>query len=160
MNDPVGAGLVATLAHPGGNVTGFTPAEFSIGGKLLELLKEIAPSAGQVGALLDPGLSDQIGMWHAMEAAAPSAGVQLLQLPVQDRNAIERAIDELAATMRYHDTNQGQCPLWVANYGQSPVRSTEVTASFLLPLNPCQGARGASAWRSGSLEICINPTKG
>jgi putative ABC transport system substrate-binding protein len=100
VNDPVGAGLVATLAHPGGNVTGFTPAEFSIGGKLLELLKEIAPSVVQVGVLLDPGLSDQIGMWHAMEVAAPSAGVQLLQLPVQDRNGIERSIDGLAATSR------------------------------------------------------------
>src|SRR4029077_18440048 len=95
VNDPVGAGLVATLAHPGANVTGFTPAEFSIGGKLLELLKEIAPGVGQVGVLLDPGLSDQTGMWHAMEQVATSAGVQLRQFSVRDRGAVEREINEL-----------------------------------------------------------------
>jgi putative tryptophan/tyrosine transport system substrate-binding protein len=97
VNDPVGAGLVATLARPGGNVTGFTPAEFSIGGKLLELLKELAPRVRQVGAVLDPGLTDQIGMWHAMQTVAPSAEVQLRQLDVRDHTALDGMIDRFAA---------------------------------------------------------------
>lgn len=100
VNDAVGAGLVATLARPGGNITGFTPTEFSIAGKLVELLKEIAPSVAQVGVLLDPGLADQTGMWTAMQAVAPSAGVQLRQLSVQDFGAIEFAIGGFAATSK------------------------------------------------------------
>ena len=63
VNDPVGAGIVATLARPGGNVTGFTPSEFSIGGKMLEVLRGLMPSIVRVGVLLDPGLTDQTGMW-------------------------------------------------------------------------------------------------
>lgn len=97
VNDPVGAGLVATLARPGGNITGFTPAEFSIGGKLLELLKEIAPGVKQVGVMLDPALTDQSGMWHAMSLAAPSTGVQLQQLTVQGNAGLEALIERFAA---------------------------------------------------------------
>jgi putative ABC transport system substrate-binding protein len=97
VNDAVGAGLVATLARPGGNVTGFTPTEFSIAGKLVELLKEIAPKVAQVGVLLDPRLADQTGMWNAMQGVASSAGVQLRQLSVQDSRAIEAAISGFAA---------------------------------------------------------------
>ncbi|HEY1475736.1 MAG TPA: ABC transporter substrate-binding protein [Pseudolabrys sp.] len=98
VNDPVDTGLVATLARPGGNVTGFTPAEFSIGGKSLELLKELAPNMRQVGVVLDAGLTDQIGMWRTIVAAAPSAGVQLRQLVVQDHAALDGLIDNFAAT--------------------------------------------------------------
>jgi putative ABC transport system substrate-binding protein len=97
VNDPVGAGLVTTLARPGGHVTGFTPAEFSIGGKLLELLKEIAPGVTEVGAMLDVGLTDQTGMWAAMEAAAPTVGVRVAQLAVPDVAAVEGTIGAFAA---------------------------------------------------------------
>jgi putative ABC transport system substrate-binding protein len=84
VNDPVGAGLVETLARPGGNVTGFTPSEFSIGGKMLEVLRDLASDVKQVGVILDTKLSDQIGMWIAMEAVAPSLGLRLRQLSIPD----------------------------------------------------------------------------
>jgi putative tryptophan/tyrosine transport system substrate-binding protein len=84
VNDPVGAGLVETLARPGGNVTGFTPSEFSIGGKMLEVLRDLASDVKRVGVILDAKLSDQIGMWTAMEAVAPSLGLRLQQLSVPD----------------------------------------------------------------------------
>ena len=84
VNDPVGAGLVETLARPGGNVTGFTPSEFSIGGKMLEVLRDLASDVKRVGVVLDAKLSDQIGMWTAMEAVAPSLGLRLQQLSVPD----------------------------------------------------------------------------
>jgi len=87
VNDPVGAGLVETLARPGGNVTGFTPSEFSIGGKMLEVLRDLATGVGQVGVILDTKLSDQTGMWTAMEAVAPSLGLRLQQLGVPDNPA-------------------------------------------------------------------------
>ena len=84
VNDPVGAGLVETLARPGGNVTGFTPSEFSIGGKMLEVLRDLASNVKQVGVILDAKLSDQIGMWVAMEAVASSLGLRLQQLSLPD----------------------------------------------------------------------------
>ena len=62
VNDPVGAGLVKTLARPGGSATGFTPTEFSIGGKMLEVLRDLVPDVKQVGVVLDPKLSEQTGM--------------------------------------------------------------------------------------------------
>jgi putative ABC transport system substrate-binding protein len=97
VNDPVGAGLVETLARPGGNVTGFTPTEFSIGGKMLEVLRDLIPYVGQVGVILDPKLSDQTGMWSAMEGVAPSLGLLLQQLASPDDFAdIENPISSFA----------------------------------------------------------------
>src|SRR6516225_3876027 len=72
ISDPLGSGLVASLAHPGGNITGFTPSEFSIHGKLLEMLKEVAPDVTRVAVLLSPEQIPQAGMWRAIEALAPT----------------------------------------------------------------------------------------
>ena len=96
ISDPLGSGLVASLAHPGGNITGFTPSEFSIHGKLLEMLKEVAPDVTRVAVLLSPEQIPQAGMWHAIEALAPNFRVQLTAAPVRDAAEIERAVDGLA----------------------------------------------------------------
>jgi putative ABC transport system substrate-binding protein len=96
VNDPVDAGVVASLAHPGGSVTGLTPAEFSVAGKMLEVLKEVAPGMQRVGVLLDTMLTDQIGMWNAMQAGAPSIGVQVKQLSLRDLPDIEHVIANFA----------------------------------------------------------------
>jgi ABC-type uncharacterized transport system substrate-binding protein len=96
INDPLGAGVVTSLARPGGNITGFTPTEFSVGGKWLGLLKEIAPEVAQAGAILDTGLSDQVGMWRAMEAAAPPLRMRVVQLAMPSPAEIESAIDGFA----------------------------------------------------------------
>jgi putative ABC transport system substrate-binding protein len=97
VNDPVGAGLVDSLAQPGRTLTGFSPAEFSLGGKLVELLKEIAPRTESVGALLDPTLTDQAGMWQTMQNAASTARVRLKQLNSANAASIEQAIAEFAS---------------------------------------------------------------
>ena len=68
--DPVGAGFVASLARPGGNATGFTPFEYSLSGKWLELLKEIAPSVTRVAVLRDPAIATGIGQFGAIQAVA------------------------------------------------------------------------------------------
>ena len=86
--DPVGSGFVASLAHPGGNITGFTPAEFSMYGKALEVLKEAAPHV-----TWNPEQKPQSGMWQAVEAAAPTLRVQLTKAEVRNAAEIERAID-------------------------------------------------------------------
>ncbi len=76
--DPVGAGYVASLARPGGNTTGFTAFEYSLSGKWLELLKEIAPNLTRVAILRDPALAAGIGQFAAIQAMAPSSlGVEL-----------------------------------------------------------------------------------
>ncbi len=83
--DPVGSGIVESLSQPGGNVTGFTNYEYSIGPKWLELLKEIAPK--QVGILRDPTNVAEIGMLGAIETAGPQLGVEFR--PVDTRTAAE-----------------------------------------------------------------------
>src|SRR5215467_9308259 len=92
--DPVGSGLVASLAHPGGNPTGFVAFEFSLSAKLLELLKEIAPGVNRVAVLRDPTVPAGSGGFAAIQTAAPSFGVELTAVDVQSADAIERGITE------------------------------------------------------------------
>jgi putative ABC transport system substrate-binding protein len=94
--DPVGSGFVASLAHPGSNITGFTPAEFSMYGKSLEVLKEVAPQVTRVAVMLNPEQEPQSGMWRAVEAAAPTFKVQLTKVGVRNAAEIERAMDGFA----------------------------------------------------------------
>jgi putative ABC transport system substrate-binding protein len=90
--DPVGAGLVASLARPGGNATGFTSYEFSTSGKLLELLKEIAPGVTRVVVIRDATAAAGLGGFAAIQTAAPSFGVELFPVGVRDAAEIERGI--------------------------------------------------------------------
>jgi len=95
--DPVGAGFVARLARPGGNATGFTPFEYSLSGKWLELLKEIAPNLTRIAILRDPAIATGIGQFAAIQAmASPSLGVELSPIDVRDGGKIERDIVALA----------------------------------------------------------------
>jgi putative ABC transport system substrate-binding protein len=94
--DPVGAGFVASLARPGGNLTGFTVAEFSLFGKLVEVLKEIAPQVMRVAVLLHPDQVPQTRMFQAVEAAAKSIGVQVTAAGARDSATVERAVNEFA----------------------------------------------------------------
>src|SRR5207244_730200 len=77
INDPVGSGFVASLSRPGGNITGFTPGEFSMYRKYPELLKEIAPSITRAAVMLNLEQSPQVGIWREIEAGAPLVGVQV-----------------------------------------------------------------------------------
>jgi ABC-type uncharacterized transport system substrate-binding protein len=90
LPDPVGAGYVASLAKPGGNASGFTPWEFSIGTKWLELLKQIAPAVTRVAIARDPAITAGIGLWGAIQSVAPSFGVELIPLGLRGAAEIER----------------------------------------------------------------------
>jgi putative tryptophan/tyrosine transport system substrate-binding protein len=96
LNDPVGSGLVASLAHPGGNITGFTPAEFSMGGKMLEVLKDVAPHVSRVAVMLAPEQVPALMTLRAIEAVAPSIAVKVTTAGVHDAADIERAIAAIA----------------------------------------------------------------
>ena len=94
--DPVGAGFVASLAHPGGNITGFINFDYSIGGKFMELLKEIAPRVRHAVVLRDAGDPAGIGQWAAIQTSAPSFGVELRPVDVRDASEIERGLTAFA----------------------------------------------------------------
>jgi putative ABC transport system substrate-binding protein len=94
--DPVGDGLVASLARPSGNATGFTVFEFSLGGKWLELLKQVAPGVTRVAVLRDSSNPSGMGLFGAIQAAAPSLGIELRPADVDDPDVIERAISAFA----------------------------------------------------------------
>ena len=94
--DPVGAGFVASLARPGGNATGFTMYEYGMSGKWLELLKQIAPRVTRAAVLRDPAIASGIGQFGAVQAVAPSLGVELSPVDVRDAGEIERAVTAFA----------------------------------------------------------------
>jgi putative ABC transport system substrate-binding protein len=94
--DPVGAGFVASLARPGGNATGFTMFEYGMSGKWLELLKQIAPGVTRAAVLRDPAIASGIGQFGAVQAVAPSLGVELSPVDVRDAPEIERAVTAFA----------------------------------------------------------------
>jgi putative ABC transport system substrate-binding protein len=94
--DPVGAGFVASLSRPGGNATGFTMFEYGMSVKWLELLKEIAPRVSRAAVLRDPTIASGIGQFGAVQAAAPSLGVELSPVDVHEEREIERAVTAFA----------------------------------------------------------------
>jgi putative tryptophan/tyrosine transport system substrate-binding protein len=94
--DAVGAGLVDSLARPGGNATGFISFGYDIGGKWLELLKEIAPHATRVAVLRDPALTAGVGQWSAIQTAARSFGMEATPISLSDARELERAISNFA----------------------------------------------------------------
>ncbi len=99
VTDPVGQGLVANLARPGGNVTGFTNFEFAIGGKWLQTLKEIAPAVTRVAVVFNPQTAPYAGaLLRPIEAAAAKLAVASMALPAVDAAAIEAAITAFART--------------------------------------------------------------
>jgi putative ABC transport system substrate-binding protein len=94
--DPVGAGFVDSLAQPGGNATGVMLFEFSMSGKWLEILKEIAPGVTRAAVLRDPALTAGGGQLGAIQGAALSLGVELSPVNVRDAGEIERAVTAFA----------------------------------------------------------------
>ena len=99
--DPVGSGIVATLARPGGNTTGFTQFEYSLSGKWPEVLKELAPQITRLGVLREAGAAG-VGQWAIIQAVAQSLGVELSSINVRDSAEIEHAVTAFA-----RDSNGG-----------------------------------------------------
>jgi len=98
VTDPVGRGYVASLAQPVRNATGFTSFEFGMGGKWLEVLKEIAPRMTRAAVLRDPAITAGIGYLAAIHALAPSIGVQVIPVDVRTTSEIERAVVAFSRT--------------------------------------------------------------
>jgi putative tryptophan/tyrosine transport system substrate-binding protein len=96
VGDPVGAGYVDSLARPGGNATGFMNYEYSLSGKWLELLKQIAPGVTRVAVLRDPAAPTGMGQFGVIQAMAPTLRVEVIPVNVRDAGEIERAVAAFA----------------------------------------------------------------
>jgi putative ABC transport system substrate-binding protein len=94
--DPVGGGLVESLAHPGGNATGFMQFDYSLTGKWLELLKEISPTTTRAAVIRDPSTGSGIGQFAVIQSVAPSVGIDVTPINARDAGEIERAIGAFA----------------------------------------------------------------
>jgi putative tryptophan/tyrosine transport system substrate-binding protein len=97
VNDPVGGGLVVSLARPGGNITGFGFTEYGFSEKWLELLKQIAPSIMRVTILFDPNAAGGLGQMGSLQSAANLLKVELTPIDVSDARSLERLISEFAS---------------------------------------------------------------
>jgi len=96
--DPVGSGLVERLSRPGGNATGFMQFEYSLCGKWVELLKQIAPGVTRAGVLRDPTLTAGIGQFAVIQAVAPAVGIEVSPINLQDAGQLERALTTFAGS--------------------------------------------------------------
>ena len=98
VTDRVGGGHIESMAHPGGNATGFAASEYALGGKWLELLKEIAPSMRRTAVLRDPALTIGIGQFAVIQSVAPALGLEVTAIDLRDASDIEPAVTAFAGT--------------------------------------------------------------
>ena len=104
----VGAGFVGSLARPGGNATGFMQFEYSLSGKWLELLKQIAPGLTRTAVLRDAALTAGVGQFAVIQAVAPSVGVDVSAINLRDAGEIERAVAAFARSANGGDLDGGR----------------------------------------------------
>ena len=115
--DPVAVGFVANLTRPDSNITGFTLGEFSLGGKMLELLKKLAPQIDHAAIMLNPNQPPHVSMLHAIEAVAPALGMRSTAVPAREAGDIDSAI-ETAARERNGGLVVLPSPVYVAHREQ------------------------------------------
>jgi putative ABC transport system substrate-binding protein len=126
VSDPVGGGFVESLAHPGGNITGFTNFEPEMGGKWLQTLKEMAPAVENVAVVLHPQTSAHAGFLRTAEAASVALGIKVTSLGVHNSNEIESAITQFALVPKGglivapHPVTRGKLTIDLATHHRLP----------------------------------------
>jgi putative tryptophan/tyrosine transport system substrate-binding protein len=129
VTDPLGQGLVASLSHPGGNITGFSVFEFSLGGKWLETLKQIAPGVRRVTAIFNPETAPYYGLYlQSIIAAEAALAVETVAAPVHGETDIENVIRKIAS-----EPGSGLFVLPDSHNVVHRKRIIELTAKFRLP---------------------------
>jgi len=118
VTDPVGAGFIDSLAHPGGNATGLLLFEYSISGKWLELLKEIAPRVTRAAVIPDAAPTAGTGQFGVVQSVAPSVGMEVGTINVRDAAEIEPAIAAFARTADANMRRSGTDELWIRHCGR------------------------------------------
>jgi putative ABC transport system substrate-binding protein len=137
-SDPIGSGFAASLTHPGGNITGFTNVESTVGGKWVELLKEIAPHTTHVALLFNPATAPPVQFYlPSIQAAATSFAIQVSTAPVHATDGIEDVIATLARDPgggliivpdTFNLTNRGLIIALAARYGVPVVSNNPIFA--------------------------------
>jgi putative ABC transport system substrate-binding protein len=94
--DPVGAGFVESLAHPGGNATGFMQFDYSLSGKWLEMLKQVAPTITRAGVIRDAAVTSGIGQFAVIQSVASSLGVDVVPISAREEREIESGVAKIA----------------------------------------------------------------
>ena len=150
VSDPIGAGFVQTLTRPGGNATGFVNIEGSLGGKWVEVLKEVAPGISRAAMMFNPKTSPQTGYYReSLEAAASSLAVEILRSPVGDRDEIQKVMTGLGqesecgpnrCSRRFHCCTSPA--RFDYNVGGPPSYSSRLFYSTI-----CKGGRPHLLWR-------------
>ena len=149
--DPVKQGFVASLRKPGGNLTGFSLFEFSLGGKWLGLLKDVVPGLARVAVMFNPETSPQTKFFmSAIEAEAPSLGVQVIPLPVKSFAEIEPALANLSA-----QSNIGLIPLPDIFLDMNAPQIAELVSRYRVPTI----GNIARGWKNDVLMIYGNDVK-
>jgi len=129
VTDPLGQGLVASLSHPGANITGFSVFEFSLGTKWAEVLKQIAPSTGRVTAIFNPETAPYYGMYlRSIEAATAVIPIELIAVEVRSEADIENTIRKVGS-----EPNQGLFVLPDSHNVVHRKRIIELAAEYRLP---------------------------
>src|SRR5437764_905938 len=129
VTDPLGQGLVASLSHPGGNITGFSVFEFSLGSKWLETLKQIVPGIRRVTAIFNPETAPYYGLYlQSISASAPALAVESIAAPVHSEAEIENVIRKVA-----RDIDNGLFVLPDSHNVVHRKRIIELVAKFRLP---------------------------
>jgi putative ABC transport system substrate-binding protein len=142
--DSVGSNFVESLARPGGNITWFTLGEFTLAGKMLEVLKEVAPNLRRVGILLNPDQSPHLAMRHAIDKAAPALNLEAIPIDVRDAAEIEPGIESLAGK-----SDRGLVVL------PSPI--TAVNRRLVIVLAARHGLPNANVIRRVEISQCSKP---
>jgi putative ABC transport system substrate-binding protein len=152
VSDPVTAGFVDSLAHPGGSITGVTNFEYSMGGKWLELLKQVAPHIVRVAALTYPGMAAHTGLWETIKAAAPTLGLAATAVSVRTGADIDGAIVAVA--------REGDCGIVLLPHAIVEINRIEIIAAaarhrlpIIYPLRHYAAAGGLIAYGLDPLDL-------
>jgi putative tryptophan/tyrosine transport system substrate-binding protein len=156
--DPVGAGFVTSMAHPGGNVTGFTAFEYSVSGKWLGLLKELAPRLARVAVVREPSISAGIGQFAAIQAFASASSLELTAIDPSDIGTVEPALRSFG-----REPNSGVIvaagPSSVVHRRPLIEAITELRLPAIYPFSYFAADGGLASYGPDSVEIHINAAK-
>jgi ABC transporter substrate binding protein len=149
--DPVGAGYVESLARPGGNATGFIALEWSVSGKWLELLKEIAPRVTRAAVLRDSTIAAGSGFFGAVQAPASTLGIELRPVDVRDSGEIERSVAD--SDQRRSGLSAG----WLTALLRDDRRGCTSAGDARVPLSAGIGAtvQPVSRWQGGRCPLWV-----
>jgi putative tryptophan/tyrosine transport system substrate-binding protein len=187
LADPVASGFVASLGRPGGNITGFSLTEFSMSGKMLEVLKELAPQVRHVTVIYNPAQVPQVGMWRAIEAAGPSLGVRVSAAEADNADEITHIIENSAAEpgsgmivlpnpitnsnrsliitlmAKYHLPAAYQIPVYVregglVSYGVDPLTQFHQAASYVDRILKGTSPGDLPVQQATNFDLAVNPS--